>query len=232
MYNNDEIIKRLRYIIDEMKLTQNEFSRQIGIDSSNLSKYLNGRLAINESLINRIVINLGLSKRWLETGDDLPYAKSQPALPNRTLIDGHISCEPSGAVNPGVPVYDIDVTAGVMLRSMMFADENIIGYIDLPDMSQRCRIVKVSGDSMAPVIRNGDMLAVRELTNAQHIFWGQIYVVLLDDYCMVKYVRRHADAGKVILRSENPEYDDMEIDRGDIRELMFVQNIIHIDTRM
>ena len=49
---------------------------------------------------------------------------------------------------------------------------------------------------------------------------------------MVKYVRRHADAGKVILRSENPEYDDMEIDRGDIRELMFVQNIIHIDTRM
>ena len=109
---------------------------------------------------------------------------------------------------------------------------NIIGYIDLPDMSQRCRIVKVSGDSMTPVIRNGDMLAVRELTNAQHIFWGQIYVVLLDDYCMVKYVRRHADASKVILRSENPQYDDMEIDRSDIRELMFVQNIIHIDTRM
>ena len=232
MYNNEEIIKRLRYIISEMRLTQNEFSRQVGIDSSNLSKYLNGKLAINESLINRLVINLGLSKRWLETGDDLRYAKSQPALPSRTLVSSRISSEPSSMANPGVPVYDIDVTAGVMPRAMMFADENIIGYIDLPDMSQRCRIVKVSGDSMTPVIRNGDMLAVRELTNAQHIFWGQIYVVLLDDYCMVKYVRRHADASKVILRSENPQYDDMEIDRSDIRELMFVQNIIHIDTRM
>ena len=232
MYNNDEIIKRLRYIIGEMKLTQNEFARQIGMDSSNMSKYLKGKLAINESLINRIVVNLGLSKRWLETGDDLPYAKSQPALPSQTLIDGRISSEPASVESPGIPVYDIDVTAGVMPRAMMFADENIIGYIDLPDMSQRCRIVKVSGDSMAPVIRSGDMLAVRELTNTQQIFWGQIYVVLLDDYCMVKYVLRHADARKVILRSENPEYDDMEIDRGDIRELMFVQNIIHIDTRM
>ena len=35
----------------------------------------------------------------------------------------------------------------------------------------------------------------------------------------------------VILRSENPNYDDMEIHRADIRELMMVQNIIHLDTR-
>ena len=99
-------------------------------------------------------------------------------------------------------------------------------------MLQDCRIVRVSGDSMSPVIRSGDMLAVRELSDIQDIFWGQIYVVLLEDYCMVKYVRRHNDPTKVILRSENPDYDDMEIDRDKIRELMFVQNIIHIDTRM
>ena len=51
-YNSNEIIGRLRYIIDEMHMTQNEFAQHIGIDSSNLSKYLNGRLPINESLIN------------------------------------------------------------------------------------------------------------------------------------------------------------------------------------
>lgn len=232
MYNNEEIIKRIRYIIDEMRLTQNEFAQHIGIDSSNLSKYLNGRLAINESLINRIVINIGLSKKWLETGDDLPFAKPTPALPRQTVIPGRISYDIAEPVATGTPVYDIDVTAGVMPRARMFTDENIIGYINLPDMSQGCRIVKVSGDSMSPIIRSGDMLAVRELTNSRHIFWGQIYVVLLDDYCMVKYVRRHTDPQKVILRSENPQYDDMEIARSDIRELMFVQNIIHIDTRM
>ena len=232
MYNNEEIIKRLKYIISEMSMTQNEFAQHIGVDSSNLSKYLNGRLAINESLINRVVVNAGLSKKWLETGDELPFAKPQPSMPGHTLISGRISYEPVGAAGAGIPVYDIDVTAGVMPRARMFVDENIIGYIDLPDMAHGCRIVKVSGDSMAPVIRSGDVLAVRELTNVSHIFWGQIYVVLLDDYCMVKYLRRHDDPQMVILRSENPQYDDMEVSRGDIRELMFVQNIIHIDTRM
>ena len=84
---------------------------------------------------------------------------------------------------------------------------------------------------MSPVIRSGDLIAVRELSNTQYIFWGQIYVVLLDDFRLVKYVRRHADPDMVILRSENPNYDDMEIHRADMRELMMVQNIIHLDTR-
>ena len=54
---------------------------------------------------------------------------------------------------------------------------------------------------------------------------------MLDDFRLVKYVRRHTDPNLVILRSENPNYDDMEINRFDIRELMMVQNIIHLDTR-
>ena len=60
--DNCEIIDRVKYIIREMGLTQGEFARRIGVDSSNMSKYLNGKLPLNDSLINRIVVNLGLSK--------------------------------------------------------------------------------------------------------------------------------------------------------------------------
>ena len=73
--DNHEIIDRLKYIIREMGLTQGEFAQRIGVDSSNLSKYLNGRLPVNDSLINRVVVNMGLSKEWLVSGSDLPYAK-------------------------------------------------------------------------------------------------------------------------------------------------------------
>ena len=93
-------------------------------------------------------------------------------------------------------------------------------------------MVRVSGDSMSPVIHNGDYVALRELSNIEQIFWGQIYVVLLDDYRLIKFLRRHPDPAKVILRSANPDYDDMEISRTDIRELMLVQHILHLDTRM
>ena len=223
---NEEIISRIKYLIKEIGMTQSEFAEKIGSDASNLSKHLNGKLAINDSLINKIVISLGVSKSWLKEGKDLPFAKNSVAVPSLVIEEQALKSM------KGTPVYDIDVTAGGMSRSMLFAEEHIVGAINMPNISPECRIVRVSGDSMSPIIRNGDFIAVRELTNLSHIFWGQIYIVVLDDYRMVKYIRKHNDESKVILRSENSQYDDMEINRSDIRELMVVQNILHIDTRL
>ncbi|MBQ5408692.1 MAG: LexA family transcriptional regulator [Muribaculaceae bacterium] len=230
---DNEVAKRIKFLMKELNYRQVDFAQKIDVDTSNLSKYLNGRLAMSDALINKIVVNLGVSKQWLETGEDLPFAKQQPQQ-LITMPESRIVTEPTKAlVKKGTPVYDIDVTAGYQPQARMFTDDQIIGFVDLPDMtSTNCRIVRVSGDSMSPVIRSGDYIAVRELSNLRQIFWGQIYVVILDDYRLVKYVRRHDDPSMVILRSENRRYDDMEIDRADIRDLMFVQNIIHVDTRM
>ena len=218
------IIARIRYLIGEAGINQYEFAEKIGVDASNLSKHLNGKLPVNDSLLNKIVVNLGVSKKWLRDGTDVPYSKD--AVP-QVLEGGQLA-----AVQKGTPVYSVDVTAGPMTRSMMFSQENIVGYIDIPAIPDDCRIVRVSGDSMTPVINNGDYLAVRELRNPDLIFWGQIYVLLLDDYRMVKYLRKHDNPDMVILRSENPKYDDMEVRRTDIRDIMIVHNILHIDTRM
>lgn len=224
---NQDIIGRIKYLIKELGLTQGEFAEKIECDQSNLSKHLNGKLPISESLLNKIVINMGVSKAWLKEGTDVPFAKySSGAVPSLIIDESELKSM------KGTPVYDIDVTAGGMNRSMMFADEHIVGAVNMPNISPDCRIVRVSGDSMSPVICNGDFIAVRELSNMSQIFWGQIYVVVLDDYRMVKYLRKHSDADKVILRSENPRYDDMEVLRSDIRELLVVQNILHIDSRL
>lgn len=221
-----DIVSRIRYLIKELNFSQLEFSKKIDVDASNLSKYLNGHLAISDALVNRIVINLGVNKDWLVKGTDLPYGK-QNTVPSTVVSPGELAYSQL----PGTPVYDIDVTAGTMPRARMFCDDQIIGVVNLPDISEQCRIVRVSGDSMSPVIRSGDLIAVRELSNLQQIFWGQIYVVLLDDYRLVKYVRKNPNPAMVTLRSENKNYDDMDIHRDEIRDMMFVQHIIHLDTR-
>ena len=113
-----------------------------------------------------------------------------------------------------------------------FSDDNIVGNINLPAVAPNCRIVQVSGDSMTPIINSGDMVAIREIESTEIIFWGQIYVVILDDYRLVKYLRKHDDPSMVILRSENPNYDDIEVPRSKIRQLFLVQNVIRIDSRL
>ena len=221
---NAEIIDRIKYLMKEMGLKQVQFAERIGVDTSNLSKYLNAHMPLSESFLNRLVVNLGVSKEWLMDGTDLPFGKTP------VRVDGEVMASANGG---GTPVYDVDVTAGVASgRNELFASENIVGWVNLPNMSPNCRIVRVSGDSMAPVINDGDFIAVREVSNPNQIYWGQIYVVQLDDFRLVKYLRRHTDPNMVVLRSENPNYDDMDVRRSDIHEMLLVQHVLHLNTRL
>jgi len=225
---NKEVIARIKYLMKEMGVRQVQFAQRIGVDTSNLSKYLNAHMPLSDSFLNRIVVNLGVSKDWLLDGKDLPFGKTPVRLEG-----GEATPVKQGAASEGAPVYDVDATAGVVSgRSDLFANENIVGWINLPNMSPNCRVVRVSGDSMAPVIMDGDFIAVRELSNTNQIYWGQIYIVQLDDFRVVKYVRRHTDPNMVVLRSENPNYDDMDVRRSDIHEMLLVQHVLHINSRL
>jgi len=206
-------------------MRQKQLSERIGVDTSNLSKYLNARMPISDSFLNRIVVDLGVSKQWLVDGTGVPFAKSQPAI-----VDPQAAGSEAAG---GTPVYDIDATAGTQVgRNSLFTEDRIMGSVNLPNISPDCRIVRVSGDSMSPVIEDGDYVAVREVANKQLIFWGQIYIVELDNFRVVKYVRRHSDPRMVVLRSENPKYDDMDVLMSDIRDMMLVQHILRLNTRM
>ena len=223
---NAEIIARIKYLMKEMGVRQVQFAQRIGVDTSNLSKYLNAHMPLSDSFLNRLVVNLGVSKEWLLDGTDLPFGKTPVRLDNGTTPS-------AAAVETGTPVYDVDATAGSASgRNELVATENIVGWVNLPNVSPHCRIVRVSGDSMAPVIMDGDFVAVREVSNLNQIYWGQIYVIQLDDFRLVKYVRRHTDPNMVVLRSENPNYDDMDVRRADIHEMLLVQHVIHLNSRL
>lgn len=228
-FNDQQGVARIKWLMNNLGLSQTAFAERIGIDASNFSKHLKGKLPISDNLLNKIVVAVGASKKWLLTGEGEMW--------NTTgNTENGISTITVDAIHPnttaGAKIYDIDVTAGDIARERMFANEHIIGSINIPTVHPDCCIVRVSGDSMSPVIGNGDLIAIREIRNKNLIFWGHIYVIVLDDYRMVKYIRRHPDPSQVILRSENQQYDDIEVAKSDIRDLFLVENIIRIDRRI
>lgn len=225
----NEIALRIKELIKEMGVSQNEFASRIGTDCSNFSKQINGKLAITSVLTNKIIVELGISKEWLIEGKGEKYKVSATTNSKTITLPTNIIRTTDAT---GAKVYDIDVTAGPSGRSLMFSSEQVIGSINVPFINPENYIVKVSGDSMSPVINNGDMLAIREVKNLSLIFWGQIYVVLLDDYRMVKYIRKHENPDLVILKSANKDYDDIEIPKDEIRALFVVENIIRFDSRL
>lgn len=222
---NNDVISRIKHLMTLRRLSQRALAQLLRLDPSNLSKILSGKLPVTEGLINRIVADLGVSKTWLKTGDGLPFEKR--AETREIILDAPLN--PVERAGQGTPVFDIDVTAGCRSLEEIFSETRPVGLVNIPELPQDSFLVKVRGDSMAPRINNGGYVAVRQIRDPRIIFWGQIYVVQLDEFRMVKYVRRHSDPDMVILHSENPEYDDMEIPRSDIRSLYMVEAILNYE---
>lgn len=208
----------MRYLMQQSRMSQAEFARRISISPSNLSKHLSGRLPVTEGLVNRIVVNMGVSHEWLRDGTDVPFSKmAGVAGPRRDHL-----------LSRSVPIYDIDVTAGVEELSAMFTDDRISGYVMMPRLSPDSLIVHVSGKSMQPEIIDGGYIAIYPVSLDSPVMWGQIYVVVTDDFRRVKYLRRHpSDPARVILHSANRAFDDIEIEYGSIRSLFRVEAILN-----
>ncbi len=147
-HDSKAVAGRIKYLLDDKltNLNQGQLAKQLGIDPSNLSKYINGRLEISNSLINKFVVELAISKDWLTEGTGLPLPK-----PSHAKI---ITPDDISPPNParGVPVYDVDVTAGRSPLERLLTEDRITGYIDMPRINPESIIVRVSGDSMEPKI--------------------------------------------------------------------------------
>lgn len=220
--NNGIIIGRIRHLMQLQHLSQVAFSKLIGIDPSNVSKYLSGKLLVSDSLLNRIVVNLNVSKDWLRDGMGLPFEKGSHA--SEVAVAEICNDYRSG----GIPVYDIDVAAGCTEMTRAFTEENVIGKLNFPHLNPEWIVVRAKGDSMKPKIDNDGYVAFLPQSDVNNILWGQIYVVIMENRRVVKYVRRHPDPAKVILRSANAAYDDMDVSRKDIVALYVVERIINI----
>ena len=216
------MLDRLKYLRTISRKTQAQFAKLLNIDPSSMSKILTDKTAITDQFINRVVVNLGVSKQWFTTGEGVPFPKAE----GMSSVDGDgvvISSCPKGS-----PVYDIDVTAGCTPLSNMFTRDNIMGYIDLPNLSRQSPVVKVSGDSMQPRIPDGALIAIRPINDPSVLLWGSVYVVELEDYRLVKVVRKcKDDPSKIILHSENPEYDDIEVKRSSVLKFFIVESVLN-----
>ncbi|MDE6198005.1 MAG: LexA family transcriptional regulator [Muribaculaceae bacterium] len=208
-----DVLDRIRYLIQLTRNTQASFGKAIGVDAASVSRVLGGRTAPSESFLNRIVVNLGVSKKWLTEGTDVPFPRSTADRSAR---------------GEGAPVYNIDVTAGKTSLSRMFTDERIEGRMSLPGLNPDNPIVRVSGESMMPVLTPGCYISIRPMSLDAPISWGSIYVVVLPDFRLVKYIRRNPDPSMVTLNSANPAYDDIEVSRSDIEGLYLVEKVINI----
>lgn len=84
----------------------------------------------------------------------------------------------------------------------------------------------VDTDDMDPVISPGDMVLAS--ANTSLLIYGAVYIISCQDITLVRTVKRHQDAEKLLLQAKNQEYEDIELDKSIILELYIVKQVVKI----
>lgn len=144
------------------------------------------------------------------------YVKRDPRLARSLQITDPGSGEdvtPPGAAPPDGSAEWIPLVGDVAAGAPILAHEDILDQIPLSkdwlDMGRDYFFLRIKGDSMAECIQPGDLVLVERGPTATK---GEIVVALLEDEATVK--RFIPDKDRVLLRSDNPRYDDIVVENN------------------
>ncbi|SHH74339.1 S24 family peptidase [Flavobacterium johnsoniae] len=139
--------------------------------------------------------------------------------------------------NQQIPLYDIQAAAGMV---NLFRDTTVqtpIDHISIPNLPKCDGAVYVSGDSMYPLLKSGDIIMYKKLaTSIDNIFWGEMYLVSLtnddgDEFVMVKWVHK-SDQGEDYIRlvSENRHHQPKDFHMKNVKGLALIKASVRINS--
>jgi len=214
--NLKEMGSRIKQIRGEMSLA--EFESVAKVSKNMISLYERGESWPKPDTLSNIVEFGKVSYEWLLTGRDISNSETVVNDPKISYLRKQISSDdflPLGYVRANV----YHLAGGGVPRELVEYDP--ISTICLPEQYLKPSMVpiKISGRSMEPVIYNNAYVGVD--TADLRVISGEIYAVWLPyEGAVVK--RLYMASDKVILKSDNPSFPDIEIPKTEIEADHFI----------
>lgn len=181
---------------------------------------------------------------WLLTGNGdmiIDRKKEYPIDKENTAV---LLNEPAGSFNrkcierkyevQRIPLYNIQAIAGLIPLFTGQYTQTVEQYIEKPNAPRCDGAIHVTGDSMYPIIKAGDIIMYKEIHDIpDNIFYGEMYLIGLDiegdEMITVKYIQKSDKAGCIKLVSQNQHHQDRDIEISRIRALAFVKASIRFN---
>ena len=205
------IIKRAKQVLKLKK--DSELADYMGVSRATVTNW-----SARNSIDFRLLLDKGSPDR-------------QPEFCESELVQGevHIIHNPKTVEaidDRSVTLYDIGAAANL---KTLFTDKHqfSLGKIQIPNIPHCDGAVYVSGDSMYPILKSGDIVGYKELNSFESIIYGEIYLVSFmiegDEYLAVKYVKRSEKEGHIKLVSYNVHHEPMDIPFAAVNAMAIVK---------
>lgn len=220
-------------ILNEIKSYYNfktnvEFAGFLGIAPTTLSSWYSRNTFDYELLYAKCE---DIDGNWLITGEG--------TMLKRTLLSNVMVREFNHKTDDvrrsdRVPLYNIEAVAGVVAIFEDLHKQKPTDYLSIPNLPKCDGAVHVTGDSMYPLLKSGDIIAYKVLNNKENIFWGEMYLLSIDfdgdTYITVKYVQKSDKTGYIKLVSQNQYHQEREVPFDSVKFAALVKASIRINS--
>lgn len=222
MENKSSNIKeRVLQIAVNKGLSKEKFFESIGMSYGNF-KGKSKETPLNSNAIADIsTLYPDISLDWLINGNE-PMIKSETKIitPGAPLS------------NQDVPLYDLRATASV--TAIFSGGAKTLETIHIPNLPKCDGAIYITGDSMFPLLKSGDIVLFKEGHDPDFILWGEMYLVYLErdgeEYFAVKYLQRASKDGYIRLVSYNEHHQPVEFPIDCLKKWALVKASIRINS--
>lgn len=197
------ISDNIKFLREYTKLSQSDFGSLFGVSDKAVSTWEKGTRDPRMGVIQKMADKFGLRKSDIIDGDvstlmgrtaSIHVPNGFIPMPNMTKIPlvGTIAC--------GIPIL---------------AEENIEGYVDVPDNIHADFALRCKGDSMTGArINDGDIVYIRSQKIVDN---GQIAAVRIGEEATLK--RIYVYPNKVVLQAENPAFEPLVYINSELEQI-------------
>lgn len=220
---NKRFINAVDYLISKKKvLNKSEISEKLNISKSKFSEILNERMGIGVDLLAVFCEKFDVNSNWLLTGNGsmLKSDEKEDKIIVEKITDFSIKIE-----SDFIPIASISAVAGFGGEGFSINQQDLEAYCKIPvfkDLNVDF-MLPVSGSSMYPTYRNGDLVACRKINNRDFIQWGKTYVIATREQgILLKKLFKSEKVGYLNAVSDNKEYPPFDIPESEITGIAIV----------
>ena len=185
-------------------------------------------------ILNKIIQTFGsINANWLITGSGEMFIRSDGG--NKEIkITPLLRADDKHEESQCVPLYNIEAPTSL---ADLFSNshQHIIDHIRIPNLPTCDGAVHITGDSMYPLLKSGDIVLYRQMHDiANDIFWGEMYLISVEvggeEFIAVRYIQKSEVSDHVKLVSYNEHHQPKDVHQKKIRALALVKASIRINS--
>ena len=229
------VSERVGQYIAKKGISYYAFENSINASRGSISKAVKeGKSIGSQVLENILAIYTDLNHAWLLTGAGEIFIDNVEILQNKKIEAFRLKTDRE-LEHQQIPLYDIEAIAGLVPLFQDSKSQDPIDHISIPHLPKCDGAVYVTGDSMYPLLKSGDIVLYKEIHDvANEIFWGEMYLLGIDmsgeEYVTVKYIQKSEIPGCVRLVSQNKHHQDKDVEMKKIKALALVKASIRINS--